>query len=91
MKILKPGKLEVRCPSCKTEFEFTPADCFVRHEVCGMSHSGSFDREMVIYVRCPTCKKRVRVTGKVSAAACLGNEDKLCTCPGGFCSCGRDE
>lgn len=85
MELLKPGKVVAKC-KCGCEFAFTPADAFKRYEICGMVNSGTFDRKEVIYVRCPSCKKRVRVTGKVASVA-VTNDDPLCKCEGGYCRC----
>lgn len=89
VRVLKPGELEKKCRSCKARFAFGPADCFVRNAVCGMINSGTFAREPHIY-RCPTCQKRVDVTGVVSVKAATG-EDPLCKCVGNYCRCWRDE
>lgn len=87
MRVLEKGELEVRCPNDHTKFAFTVEDCFVRGVIVGMIHSGQFDREQRVFVRCPACKKRIDVTGRVSYEAAKGNADALCKCPGGRCHC----
>lgn len=91
MEILSGGKLEAKCKKCKTHFSFATDDAFARFEVCGVVNSGQFDRECCIYVRCPCCKHRVNITGKVPYEAVKNNKDPLCKCEGNYCNCWRNE
>jgi len=86
MRAIDPKEVEVKCSSCKSTFAITAADCFKRFEVCGMINSGTFDREEVVYARCPQCQHRVPVTGKIASVAVTG-DDPLCKCKGGSCRC----
>lgn len=85
MEVLSAGRMAVRCRGCSCLFAFEPKDCFLRY-VPVRWNGGSFDRKECIFVRCPTCAKRVNVTGRVSPSGVTG-DDPLCRCAGPYCRC----
>ena len=86
-KYIFQSGLKAGCFKCGTFFTFAPENAFARFQVCGIINSGQFDRECVIYVRCPACKCRVNITGKVPYAVVKRNEDSLCKCGEMYCKC----
>jgi len=79
--------MKVKCKNCKESFEFKHTDVFQRGVASGMVNSGTFARDWHLFTRCPMCKKRVDVTGRVSCDAVKDNEDPLCKCGPLYCRC----
>lgn len=87
MQILSHGKLVTRCVGCGCKFRYQLGDCFQRGVPTHWDlYKGGFHRETHVYVRCPECKRRIDVSGKVPVDA-VGSDDPICKCEGRYCHC----